>query len=109
MRLLKSVSDGYAATTITNARLERARMILSNLTSVNGLTLLSETNTIVDAYGLPSTTGFFRRSTSVATNTPSANCAQLTVTTDVQKPEKADGIYYNARTLTGVFFLFDSN
>ena len=62
MNLLRSTRDGYAATTITNARLERARTIA--YTSLPGL---GESNTIVDDYGLPSTTGRFRRNTLIST------------------------------------------
>jgi len=99
MNLLRATRDGYAATTITNARLERARML-----TYTALTGLVETNTLVDDYGLPSSLGRFRRATSIAVNQPVTNCTQITVTTDVQKPGKAPGtIYYNAKTMTGVF------
>ena len=103
MNLLRSTRDGYAATTITNARLERARMV-----AFSDLPGLAENNTIVDEYGLPSTTGRFRRNTTISTNQPAAGCTQVVVTTDVQQPGKADGVSYNARPMTGVFTSYDA-
>ena len=103
MNLIRSTRDAYAATTITNARLERARML-----SYSDLPGLAENGTIVDDYGLPSSAGRFRRTTAVSTNQPAGGCTQIAVTTDVQKPGKTAGTFYNARTMTGVFTPYDS-
>ncbi len=102
MNLIRTVRDGYAATTISNARIERARAI-----PYGDLLGFVENGTIVDDYGTPSTDGRFRRVTTVAVDQPAAGCTKVAVTTDVHQPGKRAGVYYNARTLTGVFTLYD--
>jgi Tfp pilus assembly protein PilV len=101
MGLVRTARDGYTATTISNARLERARMVpFADIPS------LVETNTIVDDYGLPSTDGRFRRTTTISTNQPMAGCSQVTVTTDVRKAGKPTQ-FYNTRVMRGVFTPYD--
>jgi type II secretory pathway pseudopilin PulG len=102
MNLLRTVRDAYAASTITNARLERARLI-----PVTDLAQLAESETLVDDYGLPTTGGRFRRTTVVSTNQPSFGCTQVVVTTDVKQPKKTPVVYYNRRSMIGVFTLYD--
>lgn len=101
MGLVRTARDGYTATTISNARLERARMI-----PFTDLPSLVETNTVVDDYGLPSTDGRFRRTTTISTNQPMAGCSQVTVTTDVRKAGKPTQ-FYNSRVMRGVFTPYD--
>lgn len=102
MRLVRTARDGYAATTISNARLERGKTI-----PYGDLTGLAEAATVVDDYGLPTTTGRFRRWTTVSVNMPISGCTRVIVTTEVRKPGAVAGIYYNQRTMTGVFTPYD--
>lgn len=106
MDLTRTARDGYAATTISNARLERARMI-----TYSDLPTLAESNTRVDDYGLPADEGRFRRTTTISTNQPQAGCTLVAVSTDVRKPNKAGQIssdFYNTKTLTCVYTPYDS-
>lgn len=79
MKLLETTRNHYVASSITDARLERART-----TRYADLALLAENNTLVDQYGLPTSTGTFRRTTAIATNGQPAGCTLVTVTTEVQ-------------------------
>jgi hypothetical protein len=103
MNLVRTARDGYTAATISNARLERARMA-----AYTDLPTMAESYTIVDDYGLPTTLGRFRRTTAVSTNQPLSGCTKLIVTTEVHKPGAAASVYYNRRTVTGVYTPFDT-
>lgn len=102
MDLIRSVRDAYAATTISNARLERARTV-----PLGDLFGLAEVGTIVDDYGLPTTEGRFRRVTMIYTNQPTVGCATVLVTTDVRQPGKPVGTFYNSRTLRAICTTYD--
>jgi len=103
MTLARTARDAYASTTITNARLDRAKMV-----AYSALSGLAENGTLVDDYGLPSSQGRFRRVTTVTTNQPQSGCTQLTVTTDVQQPGQTAGCYYNAHSMTLVLTTYDT-
>ncbi|MEI8242745.1 MAG: prepilin-type N-terminal cleavage/methylation domain-containing protein [bacterium] len=102
MNVIRTARDGYAATTISNARLERARML--PYTDLGGM---AEVGAVVDDYGLPTTLGRFYRQTGIYTNQPMAGCTKVVVITAARKPGAAPGIYYAHRTLTGVFTPYD--
>jgi type II secretory pathway component PulJ len=103
MNLLRSARNSYTTTSITNARMERARMIL-----FEDIPAMAESNTLVDEYGLPTSDGLFRRTTQVLTNQPLARCTTLIVKTEAHKPGAAPTVYGNACTMSGVFTKVDT-
>jgi hypothetical protein len=103
MNLVRTARDGYTTATISNARLERARMA-----AYSDLPTMAESNTVIDEYGLPTTLGRLRRTTTVSTNQPLAGCTTVVVTTEAHKPGAASSVYYNARSMTGVFTPLDT-
>lgn len=79
MSRFQMARDHYVAATICQARIERARAV-----PYSDLPLYAETDTLVDDFGnLSSPNGRFRRTTLVATNTPSAGLTQMIVRTDI--------------------------
>lgn len=77
-RLMRTSRNHYIAINIGKNRLERARLL-----EYDQLTMLAETNILVDTSGLPSSAGDFRRSTILNTNvTP--GLMMLTVNTEIR-------------------------
>lgn len=84
--LIYSARNHYVAINIARARLERVRNF-----PYDQLISLGENNIVVNGSGVPSSDGYFRRSTLVTTNVPSqAGLTRIDVTTEIR----------NAKTLT---------
>lgn len=72
---LQMARDHYAATSLCQARIERARSI-----PYSNLNLMAEDGRVLDDVGNLATGGRFRRTTTVATDVPSAGLTTMTVT-----------------------------
>ena len=79
MGRIQMARDHYVATTIAQARIERARGA-----PYSDIILMSETETLVDDYGNLSTPdGRFRRTTVIAPDMPVEGMTQMTVKTEI--------------------------
>lgn len=93
--LIYSARNHYVAINISRARLERARNF-----AFDQLQTLSESNVVVNDSGVPSSDGYFRRTTLVVTNYQ-PGLTQIDVRTDIRNSKTLQfvGDYENVASL----------